>query len=126
MLMLPTEATHRRLSQRLEDLDAERLTADLNSRGTILTAREVDQRLIRNRLDKTIAEQVQRESQRPDVFTVRHALLNLPVPNSLVAPDRAVIGQGAPGDDASPARNRDARVLETPLAVEMAGAQFDH
>ena len=98
MLIFPAEPAHGHLSGRFDDRDLEDLAADFPMGGFALLLREIDERLIGDRLNKAVAQQIQRKAKRADRLCVRYALLNFLVRKSGVGANGAVIHERAAGD----------------------------
>src|ERR1700747_601632 len=124
MLVLPTEPAYADLSRRFYDRDLEDLAADFAMRGFALLLGEIDERLVGERLDEAIAQQIQRKAKRPDRFCLRNPLLNLVVRKSSVGANRAIIHERPAADHFGSMIDRDVRISEVSVRSLMADAQF--
>ena len=122
MLVFPTEPTYAHLSRRFHDGDLKDLTADFPMRRLALLLGEIDQGLIGDCLDETIAQQIQRKAKRPDRFCLGNSLLNLVIRKSSVGANRAIIYQRPANDDFGSVSNRDFRIAEVSVRPLMADA----
>ena len=66
MLIFPAEAAYAHLSRRFHDGDIENLTADFPMRRFALLLGKINESLIGNGLDETIAQKIQGEAKRAD------------------------------------------------------------
>src|SRR6185437_12452230 len=92
VLVLPTEATYARLAGGFEDRHQVELAMNAPVALARLRVRDVDQRLIVNRLHEAVAQRAQRRAQLTQVLSLRDMLL-LALINRALINDRA-IGDG--------------------------------
>jgi hypothetical protein len=122
VLVFPSEATYAHLSRRFHDRDLEDLAADFPMRRLALLLGEIDQGLIGNGFDETIAQQIQGKAKRSDRFCLRNALLNFVVRKSGVGANRAIIHERPACDYFGSVSNWDFRIAEVPVWPLMADA----
>jgi hypothetical protein len=126
VLVFPTKATDGSFAGSFKDRNSQRHSADLAVALATLLFRDIDKRLVRNRFDKTVAQQIQRHPKGTDLFCVGHPLLDLSVWIRTVGTDGAIVHQGAAGDDFFAVSDRNRGVLELAMAANMTNAQFVH
>src|SRR5215510_5134521 len=91
-----------------------------------LRAGEVDERLIGDSFDETIAQHIERDSSRSNLLGVRHAFVDLRIGKSAIRTDGAVVNQRPPGDDLGSSGDRDLGVAEASVGTEVADSQLGH
>jgi hypothetical protein len=122
VLVFSAEPTYAHLSRRFHDGDLEHLAADFPMRRFALLLGEIDESLISNSLDETIAQQIQRKAKRPDRFCLRNSLLNLVVGKRAVGANRAIIHERPANDHFGSVSNRDFRIAEVSVRPLVADA----
>src|SRR5262249_34881542 len=113
----PAEASNAVLALAFRNQHFDRLAADLSVRCLALFLADLDQRFVGNRLHISIAERVGSDARRAYGFLPRYALLNL-------GANGAVIHQVPILDDLRSVIDRDLRILEPAVRVEMSHAQL--
>jgi hypothetical protein len=85
---------------------------------------EIDERLIGNRLDEAISQQIQRKAQRPDRLRLWNSLLNLIVRKSSVWTNSTIIYERPTRNHFGSVSDRNVRIAEVALWALMADAYF--
>src|SRR5258708_34743730 len=94
MLVLPTEPADPGLARGFDDRNVKDLAADFAAGEPALLLGEIDEGLIRDRFDETVAEQVEGHASGADGLGFGNALLDFLVGVSSVGPNGAVVDEG--------------------------------
>src|SRR5437868_855482 len=99
MLVLPAEAANAGVSGSLDDGHVNNLPADFAVGLLALFASQFDQGSIGHRFYKTVSQDTQRHPRSANVLAVGHVLLDFCGWESGARADRAIVHQGAAGND---------------------------
>src|SRR5262249_36597620 len=89
-----------------------------------LLLRELDERLIRERFDESIAEQRYGHADGADRLGVGHTLLDFRTGKRRVGTDGTVIHQRAAGNHLAAVSDRNLRILEVSIAIQVTRANL--
>src|SRR5581483_6936553 len=117
MLVFPAEATHARLTWRLEQRHLDSFAVDSTSADLGLSGRDGLQCRVINRLHEAISQRIERGAQGADVFRRGYMLLSL-------WSDGPIVHNRAPGDTGGAIIDRDGRIHEITVCVPMSDAQL--
>ena len=85
---------------------------------------KINEGLIGNGLDEPVAQNTQRQSQRPDRLGIRNTFLNFLVWKNAVGANGTIIHERAAGDHLGSVSDWDVRITEAPVGRPMADPQF--
>ena len=123
-MVLPAEPANAGLSGSLDDGHVNNLPADFAVGLLALFASQFDQGSIGHRFYKSVSQDAQRYSLGADVLAVGHVLLDFCGRESGARANRAIIHQGAAGNDLCSMGDREVRVMKKMVWPLMAYAQL--
>src|SRR5215471_16737876 len=124
MLVFPPESTHAGLVRSFHNRDVDHYAADPAMRALALVPGEIDQSPVRDRLHKTVSQEIQGNARRADRLAIGHTLLNLRFRKSAAGANGTIVDQGASGDDLGAVSDGDIGIEKTAIQSKMSHAQF--
>ena len=124
MLIFPAEAADSGLTGGFEDGNVEYLASNLVVVFPALILGEINKSLIGDGFDKSIAENVQRNTEGTNLLRIWNPFLNLRAGEGTVRANGAVVHQSAAFDDFSATSDGDLGVLKLAIGAGMADTQF--
>src|SRR5713226_6419436 len=124
LLIFPSEAADGGLAWSFDDGNMQGLATDLVVVLLALLGGEVNESLIGDSFDKTIAQNIERYAESADFFGVWDAFLNFRAGEGSIRTDGAVVHQGAAFDDFRSTSNRDFGTYELAAGTTVAHAKF--
>ncbi len=124
VLIFPAETADAGLSGRFHDRHIENLAADFAVGGFALEFGKIDESLIGNGLDETVAKKTQRDAEGANCFGIRDAFLDFFVGEGCAGANGAVVDQRAARDGFSAVSDGDVGSAEVPIRAIVADAQF--
>ncbi len=124
MLILPAEAANAGRAGDFDDGNVEGLAADFAMVLLALILREIEEGLVGNSLDKSVAENIHRNAESPDILGVGHVLLDFGCGESTAGADGAVVNKRAAFNDLGTMIDGDFGELKPTLSIIVSDAQF--
>src|SRR5229473_2348543 len=124
LLIFPAEAADGGLAGSFDDGNVQGLAADLVVVLLALLGGEVNESLIGDSFDKTIAQNIERYAESADCFDVREAFLNFRDGEGSVRTDGAVVHERATFEDLRSTSDGDFRILKFAIRATVSHALF--
>src|SRR5216684_3968214 len=124
LLIFPAEAADGGLAGSFDDGNMQGLATDLVVVLLALLGGEVNESLIGDSFDKTVAQNIERYAESADFFGVWDAFLNFRAGEGSIRTDGAVVHERATFDDLRSASNGDIGIYELAMGAAVAHAKF--